>query len=45
MEIERLVEQNQWWKDKSLIEEDYDIQKWKEKRYRISVTFQDFQDF
>jgi len=34
MEIERLVEQNQWWKDKSLIEEDYDIQKWKEKKYR-----------
>jgi len=29
-----LIEQNQWWKDKSIIEEDYDIQKWKEKKYK-----------
>jgi len=34
MEIEMLIEQNQWWKDKSIIEEDYDIQKWKEKKYK-----------
>ncbi|MCD6476862.1 MAG: ATP-binding protein [Candidatus Aenigmarchaeota archaeon] len=31
MNIEILVEQNPWWKDKDKIEEDYDIQKWKEK--------------
>lgn len=34
MEIERLVEQNQWWKDKNLINEDYDIRKWREKKYK-----------
>lgn len=27
-------DQNPWWKDKRLIEEDYDIIKWKEKRYK-----------
>lgn len=34
MDIDKLTEQNPWWKDKNLIEQDYDIQKWKEKKYR-----------
>jgi len=33
MEFDKLVEQNLWWKDKDLIEKDYDIGKWKEKKY------------
>ncbi len=33
MDIGILVEQNAWWKDKRLIEEDYDIVKWKERKY------------
>jgi len=31
MEMDILIEQNRWWKDKNLIEKDYDIIKWKEK--------------
>jgi len=34
MEFSELTNQNPWWKDKSAIEEDYDIFKWKEKKYR-----------
>ncbi|MDI6721318.1 MAG: AAA family ATPase, partial [Candidatus Aenigmarchaeota archaeon] len=34
MEITELFGQNPWWKDKSLIDKDYDIVKWKEKKYR-----------
>jgi hypothetical protein len=33
MDISVLVEQNPWWKDKKLIEEDYDIVKWKTRKY------------
>ncbi len=33
MEINVLFEQNPWWKNKSLIEEDYDIQQWKDKKF------------
>jgi len=33
MEFDKLIEQNLWWKEKDLIEKDYDIEKWKEKRY------------
>jgi hypothetical protein len=33
MEIERLVDQNPWWKDKQEIEKDYDIERWKSKKY------------
>jgi len=33
MEFDKLVEQNLWWKDKDLIEKDYDIERWKEKKY------------
>lgn len=32
--MEELFDQNPWWKDKKLIEEDYDIVKWKEKKNR-----------
>ncbi|NOZ82011.1 MAG: ATP-binding protein [Candidatus Micrarchaeota archaeon] len=34
MEIEVLIDQNPWWKDRKLIEKDYDILKWKSKKYR-----------
>lgn len=34
IEIQELFEQNPWWKDKNLIEHDYDIIKWKEKKYK-----------
>lgn len=34
MEMDILVEQNKWWKDKKLIEQDYDIVRWKEKKYK-----------
>lgn len=34
MEEQNLYEQNLWWKDRNLIEEDYDILKWKEKKYK-----------
>ncbi len=30
MDIRSLVEQNSWWKDAMLIEQDYDIQRWKQ---------------
>src|SRR3989338_3485906 len=33
MDIERLYEQNTWWKDSRLIEQDYDILRWKEQSY------------
>jgi len=33
MEFDKLVEQNLWWKDKDLIEKDYDIERWKEKKH------------
>jgi len=34
MDIEKLTDQNPWWKDKDLINKDYDIQKWEEKKYK-----------
>ena len=34
MDIRELFDENPWWKDKKLIEEDYDLAKWKEKEYR-----------
>jgi len=34
MDERELFDQNPWWKSKGLIEEDYDIVKWKEKRCR-----------
>ena len=34
MEIDVLVEQNLWWKEKDLIEDDPDILKWKERKHR-----------
>ncbi|MBU4493349.1 MAG: ATP-binding protein, partial [Nanoarchaeota archaeon] len=34
MNLDILTEQNIWWKDKGLIEQDYDIIRWKEKKYR-----------
>ncbi len=32
--MKAIFDQNPWWKDKGLIEADYDILKWKEKKYR-----------
>ena len=32
--MKTIFDQNPWWKDKGLIEADYDILKWKEKKYR-----------
>jgi len=34
MDERELFDQNPWWKDKSLIESDYDILKWKENKYK-----------
>ena len=34
MELQELFHQNPWWKDKSLIEKDYDIVKWGERKYK-----------
>ncbi|MBI5871984.1 ATP-binding protein [archaeon] len=34
MDTKELFDQNPWWKDKQLIEEDYDILKWKKMKYR-----------
>jgi uncharacterized protein len=34
MDVTELFGQNPWWKDKKLIEEDYNITKWKEKKFR-----------
>lgn len=34
MDEQEFFEQNPWWKDKSLIEKDYDIVKWNEKKYK-----------
>ena len=34
MDIRELLGQNPWWKNKGLIEHDYDILKWREKKYR-----------
>lgn len=33
MDIRTLAEQNPWWKDKNAVESDYDILRWKEKKY------------
>lgn len=33
MELEQLAEQNPWWKHKSAVETDYDIEKWKAKKH------------
>lgn len=41
MEIEPLVEQNPWWKDKKLVEIDYDIVKWKGRKHRWIPKFID----
>jgi len=34
MDERELFDQNPWWKDRGLIEDDFDIVKWKEKKYR-----------
>ena len=34
MNTEDLFDQNQWWKDKNLINQDYDITKWNENKYK-----------
>ncbi len=34
MEITELINQNPWWRDKTAIEGDYDLFKWKENRYK-----------
>ena len=34
MDEQEFFDQNPWWKDKSLIEKDYDIVKWNEKKYK-----------
>ncbi len=34
MNVTELFDQNPWWKDTNLVEQDYDIVKWNEKKYR-----------
>ena len=34
MDIEVLLDHNPWWRDKTEIEEDFDIKKWQNNRYR-----------
>ncbi|MEW6328853.1 MAG: ATP-binding protein [Candidatus Micrarchaeota archaeon] len=41
IDIEKLAEQNPWWKEKEAIERDYDIEKWSARRYKWVPRFID----
>ncbi|MBI5036533.1 ATP-binding protein [Candidatus Micrarchaeota archaeon] len=39
MDFEKLAEQNPWWKDKAAVEKDYDVEKWRAKRFKWTPKF------